>query len=76
MVRHRLDSINEFARQGYMLRIACLVCDHQVDAHPINLMTELHKRKLGMSIDALEARMKCQRCGWRGARVTPTEPTY
>lgn len=76
MVRHRLDSVNEFARQGYNLRISCRVCNHVVDASAIEMMGELHRRSVGLSIERLEERMKCQACGWRGATITPVEANF
>ena len=76
MVRHRLDSVNDFARQGYNLRIRCRVCDHVVDASAIEMMGELHKRRLGFSIEKLEDNMKCRACGWRGATITPVEANF
>ncbi|VVT07525.1 hypothetical protein [Erythrobacter sp. EC-HK427] len=74
MVRHRLDSVNDFARQGYLLRITCNVCSHSVDADPIGMLDQLHRLGLGYGIADLEGRMKCRRCKWRGATITATDP--
>ena len=71
MVRHRLDAVNDFARQGYNLRITCRVCEHAVDASAVELMAELHRRQQPLLIDALEPRLKCSACGWRGATIRP-----
>ena len=73
MVRHRLDSVNEFARQGYWLRITCGKCSHELLANPIAIMSELHARRVGQSVERLEQKMKCSACGHRGARIAPCE---
>ena len=75
-MRHRLDLVNEFARQGYNLRIRCNVCDHVVDASAIEMMGELHRRSSSLSIDKLEERLKCRICGWPGATIAPTEAHF
>jgi hypothetical protein len=74
MVRHRLDSLSDFARQGYNLRITCNVCGHSVEASPVALLDLAFHRRLPRSIEQLEGRLKCSRCSWRGATITPTDP--
>lgn len=76
MVRHRLDSVNDFSTHGYNLRISCRVCDHVVDASAIEMTMELLRRNLPRSIDLLEDRMKCQKCGWRGANISAVEAKF
>lgn len=73
MVRHKLDSVNEFARQGYNLRIVCAGCGHVTVASAIEMMQVIAARKLSLRIDALERRLKCSRCGQRGATVSAVE---
>ncbi|MGX7896913.1 hypothetical protein [Tsuneonella sp. HG222] len=77
MVRHSLDSVNDFARQGYYLRIRCLrpECGRDVDAHPVAMMTEHRLRGRMLQIEVLEERLKCQQCGHRGAHITPSVGT-
>ncbi|WP_271077895.1 hypothetical protein [Aurantiacibacter sp. MUD61] len=71
MVRHKLDSVNAFARQGYDLRIRCMACEHVKDASAVEMMLKLGERRLSMSIEALEDRLKCQTCGERRAHISP-----
>lgn len=75
MVRHKLDSVNAFARKGYWLHIQCRKCAHAAERAPVPLMMQLHHRKLGLSIDQLEQRAKCTSCGHRGATISACEPS-
>ncbi|RDS76989.1 hypothetical protein DL238_04785 [Alteriqipengyuania lutimaris] len=75
MVRHRLDSVNDFGRQGYWLRILCKNCGHVAERNPTPLLLELHARELNRSIESLEARAKCSDCGHRGATISACEPS-
>lgn len=70
MGRHALDSINEFARLGYKVRFTCQACGHLIDASPVELMAELHRRRQSLAIDRVEQRAKCSKCGERRAKVT------
>ena len=74
MVRHRLDSVNAFARKGYWLNILCKRCGRVAERNPTTLMIELHERKLSRSIEELERRFKCTRCSHRGATISACEP--
>ena len=76
MVRHSLDSVNEFARQGYNLRICCNGCGRVIEASALEMMQELHRRRASQSIDRLEDRAKCRQCGHRGATITPCEINF
>ena len=76
MVRHRLDSVNEFARRGYNLRITCRVCRRQVEANSIEMMREIHRRGGSLAILHLEDRLKCSGCGWRGADIVPCDQKF
>jgi len=37
MGRSKLDSINEFARQGYLVRVTCHECGNVSDWNPVEL---------------------------------------
>ena len=54
MVRHKLDSVSDFSRQGYNLRIRCLGCERVIDANAIIVSLELGKRGASRNIDNLE----------------------
>lgn len=74
MVRHKLDSVNAFARKRYWLHIQCDKCGHVAVRAPAPLLIELQQRKLRLTIDQLERRVKCTSCGHRGARISACEP--
>lgn len=76
MVRHRLDSIRDCAHAGYNLRITCDndACGHVVEASAPVMMAELGARRAKLALERLEERMKCQRCGHRGAAISPCHP--
>ena len=70
MGRQRLDSISDFARRGYNLRFTCRACGHVIDANALEMMSDLHRRRLSLEIDAIEQRAKCSACGEKRARVS------
>ncbi len=76
MVRHSLDSVNEFARRGYNLRICCNGCGRVVEASAVLMMMELNQRRASLSIAKLEDRAKCRECGHRGAAITACEVNF
>ncbi|KRA81632.1 hypothetical protein [Altererythrobacter sp. Root672] len=67
MVRHRLDSLSDFARKGFHLRVECQSCKHVVIADPAVLSMEVRGKK---DITGIERRMRCGECGERKARIT------
>jgi ribosomal protein S27E len=71
MARSRLDSINEIARQGYSVRITCVGCGNVSDWNTIELMRELHRRRISLAIDEVERRVKCSSCGAHNASIQP-----
>ena len=76
MVRHSLDSVNEFARRGYNLRISCGGCGRVIEASSVLMMQELVLRRASMAIAKLEERAKCKECGHRGATITACEISF
>ena len=76
MVRHKLDSVSDFARQGYNLRLTCNGCGRVVEASAPLMMQELSRRHASQSIAKLEERAKCQECGHRGASITACEINF
>lgn len=69
MSRQKLETVSAFARNGYKLRLTCEACGHVVDVNPIEMIGELHRRKLSFKIEAIEDRAKCSRCGERKASI-------
>jgi hypothetical protein len=76
MVRHKLDSVNDFTRQGCNLRITCDGCGRVVEASAVHMMQELQQRGASQSIAKLEERAKCQQCGHKGAAITACEINF
>ena len=72
MARIKLDTINEFARQGYCVRVTCGGCGKTADWHPVKLMSELQRRGVSLSVERVEQRMRCSRCGAHKAAIRPT----
>lgn len=73
MGRIKLDSINDFARHGYKVRVSCK-CGRKVDWSATELLMRLHARKLPYQVDRLEPKLRCQFCFARGARISPVMP--
>lgn len=76
MGRIKLKSVSDFARRGYDLRITCMACCNVTDASAVLMMQELARRGCSTRIDAMEARLKCSRCGERQASVQPCEVDF
>ncbi len=76
MGRHRLDSVNDFARRGYNLRIICEGCGRTVEASAVLMMQELGNRRLSLSIEKIEERARCTVCRHRGAAITACESNF
>lgn len=76
MVRHKLDSVNDFTRKGYNLRITCNRCSRVVEANAVEMMLELNQRRAPLSILTIEERAKCRECGHRGATITSCETNF
>ncbi|RDS75946.1 hypothetical protein DL238_14840 [Alteriqipengyuania lutimaris] len=74
MVRYRLDSVNAFGRKGYWLQITCRNCGYTAERDPTPLLIDLIARKLSFSIEKVEARARCTKCGHRGATIGACEP--
>ena len=73
MVRHKLDSVNDFARQGYNLRFTCDRCGRVVEVGAVRMMQELAQRHASQSIARLEERAKCRHFGHKGAAISARE---
>lgn len=70
----KTDSINQFARRGYLVRVTCTVCGHQQLKHPVEMMQALHSRKISLRVEVVERHLKCSECGARAARIEPSMP--
>ncbi len=70
MVRHKTDTLTALIGQGYWLKLSC-ACGHTAKIDPMPLRMALHDRGARDTLDGLNARMRCQRCGERSFRAEP-----
>ena len=73
MGRAKLDSINEFARHGYKVRVSCR-CGRKVDWSPFEMIVMLQKRRLPYEVERLEPKLRCGFCGARGTKISAAMP--
>ena len=67
----RLDTLADYARHSYKLRLDCL-CGRVVLLDPHDLLAVIMARGwASYSMEGLAMRMKCQKCGSRPARIGP-----
>lgn len=76
MARHRLDSLHDFARRGYNARFTCGACSHSIEANAVLLVGEIGAARAKWPVERLGERMKCSRCGHRGATVQACEINF
>jgi hypothetical protein len=67
MGRIKLDTISNFAEQGYAVRVTC-ACGNVFDWNAVLLMAERHRRRRSLAIDAVERSLRCSSCEEREAR--------
>ncbi|MBX7496997.1 hypothetical protein K3172_14135 [Qipengyuania sp. 6B39] len=70
MGRFRLDTVHDFARRGYNLRVECRRCQRVMLANAVLLQIELGAARSKWPIERVQACLKCRGCGHRGALVT------
>ncbi|AKM09894.1 hypothetical protein [Croceicoccus naphthovorans] len=73
MGRISLDSISDFARRGYDVKVTCMACRNVTVWNALQLMLELHKRRRSLQVDAAERSMVCRNCGAKDAAIMPVE---
>jgi len=69
----RLDSISDYRRHGFDLRVTCKGCGRVIvlDAHNLSMkMSDQHRSRNMVSI---ERRLKCSECGSRDVKCGPVE---
>jgi hypothetical protein len=71
MSSKRLDSIADFARHGYRLRVDCLQCKRVAVMDPCRIVEICSKRGLSRDMHAVQRRLRCSVCGWRDVRCGP-----
>lgn len=71
MSSKRLDSLSDYARHGYKLRVDCQ-CGRVVVLDPHKLLGSVLERGWrSYSLEGLATRLKCQKCGMRPSRIGP-----
>lgn len=72
MSSKRLDTISDYARHGYALRVDCRACKHvaKLDARVITDLCQT--RGWSRQIAAVERRLRCKQCGGRDVRLGPS----
>lgn len=71
MSSKRLDKISDYARHGYTLKAECKHCGHSAKLDARALSDDAIKRNLSRDVEAIEQRLKCQKCGMRNVRFGP-----
>ncbi|MFN3456464.1 MAG: hypothetical protein ACK4Z8_02665 [Novosphingobium sp.] len=69
----RLETLNDYRRHRQLLRARCRECKHVADFDPAALVHECLRRNQSIAISAIEARLRCEKCGARGPFVYPTD---
>ena len=71
MSSKRLDTIADYTRHGYTLRVDCLKCRRVAIINPLQLTLRCQKRGWSKQIAAVERRLRCSQCGNREVRLGP-----
>lgn len=70
MSSKRLDTLADFARHKYLLRIEC-VCGRVVLAVPHKIIKACQARGINYRLEAVAGRLRCKKCGRKSWRVGP-----
>ena len=71
MSSKRLDTIADYSRHGYVLRVDCHGCKRMVLMNPLELTYLCQKRQWSRQMAAIERRLVCSQCGSRDIRLGP-----
>lgn len=67
----RLDSLSDYLRHGYRLRIDCKGCGRGVIVDPFPILERCHKQGWPYTMPAIERRLRCSICGGKNLRLGP-----
>jgi hypothetical protein len=70
MSSKRLDTLSDFARHKYLLRIDCQ-CGRVVLADPHKIILACQGRRISYRLDAVAGRLRYEKCGLKPWRVGP-----
>jgi tRNA G26 N,N-dimethylase Trm1 len=71
MSSKRLDSIADYSRHGYALRVDCRRCRRVAVLDPLQIVLHCQQRGWSKQMAALEGRLRCSRCGSKDTRLGP-----
>lgn len=71
MSSKRLDSLGDYLRHRYRLRIECRGCNRVVIAEPLTLLDLCRKRGWSHQIGQVEPKLRCGDCGSKEVRLGP-----
>ncbi|OBX18812.1 hypothetical protein A9995_09615 [Erythrobacter sp. QSSC1-22B] len=71
MSSKRLDTISDYSRHGFTLRVDCRVCRRLAIIDPRTITLLCQQRQWSKQIAAVEGRLRCSKCGSRDVRVGP-----
>lgn len=67
----RLDSLGDYFRHKYRVRIECRACNRVVIKEPLGLLDLCRNRGWGHQLGEVERRLRCSKCGSREVRLGP-----
>jgi len=67
----RLDTLSDFTRHSYRVRVDCRGCGRVVVIEPIELRLTCQRRGFSARLDEIGQRLRCSKCGKRGAQIGP-----
>jgi hypothetical protein len=70
MSSKRLDTLSDFARHKYLVRIECQ-CGRVVLADPHKIIQACQQRGKNYRLEAVAGRLRCEKCGRKPWRVGP-----
>lgn len=73
MSSKRLDSISDYPRHGYDLRVTCRACGRVGVIDALALTMRLSKSNKSKWMPYVESRPKCSDCGLRDLKCGPVE---
>lgn len=71
MSSKRLDSLGDYLRHRYKVRVDCLGCRKVVILQPIVLLEQCRRRGWSHQMHEVAGRLKCGSCGSREVRIGP-----
>jgi hypothetical protein len=72
MGTHRLDSVSDFVRHGFNIRVVCLDCKRASVMNALQLLETLTRAKQSTKIPHVAKRLKCGWCDSKNAQLGPS----